>query len=149
MYRVRAKHENYQAVQGFVYNILILLMSVCAIYSFCSRSCSLVEMCVGVSKFMQQHLMAVASACFLWGICLKSQKKKNVASVASQGYSKGNSSSGQPELDSLTHPWMFHCAWWLKRWTLASRHSATFCSFSVSCLCCNEEKQSSNACTGG
>lgn len=62
MYRVRDMHEIYQALQGFIYNILTLLMSVCAIYSFCSRSCSLVEMCVGVFKFMQQRLMAVASA---------------------------------------------------------------------------------------
>lgn len=55
-------HDKYQTVQGFVYNILTLLICVCVIYSFCSHSGSLVGMCVGVSKFMQQHLMAVASA---------------------------------------------------------------------------------------
>lgn len=119
-------HENYQALQGFVYNILTLLMSVCVIYSFCSRSCSLVEMCVGVSKFMQQHLMAVASAFSSWGTCLQSHKCNQCRISRLQ---EGNSSCGQPETNALTHSWMFYCAWWLKRWMLVSSYSDSGCYF--------------------
>ena len=73
MYRVRAMHASitiFTVPWAFIYNILALLMSVCACVFFCvfvrlrdgRDSGALILRCVGVSQFMQQHLRVFENA---------------------------------------------------------------------------------------